>query len=109
MDAGGRRSTSSKGGLARCCHAETPLQLLDEAISSDDLVFWFFAVLIVVKVRSSFPPAYDEFVQPDNMHFIDTPGRTSPMLQRMPFQRLPRPVYPLDEGFEWTNPLSSSL
>ena len=64
---------------------------------------------IVVKVRSSFPPAYDEFVQPENMHFIDTPGRTSPMLQRMPFVRLPRPVYPLDEGFEWTNPLSSAL
>lgn len=63
---------------------------------------------IVVKVRSSFPPAYDEFVRPENMHFIDTPGRTSPMLQRMPFERLPRPVYPLDEGFDWTNPLSAS-
>ena len=60
---------------------------------------------IVVKVRSAFPVAYDEFVEPENMLFVDTPGRTSPMLERMPFERLPRPVYPLDEGFEWTNPL----
>jgi len=60
---------------------------------------------IVVKVRSSFPPAYDEFVTPENMLFVDTPGRTSPMLDRMPLENLPRPVYPLDQGFEWTNPL----
>jgi len=60
---------------------------------------------IVVKVRSSFPPAYDEFVMPENMLFVDTPGRTSPMLDRMPLEHLPRPVYPLDHGFEWTNPL----
>ncbi len=62
---------------------------------------------IVVKVRSSFPVAYDEYVRPDNMIFVDTPGRTSPMLHRMPFTRLPRPVYPLDQGFAWSNPLAS--
>ena len=63
---------------------------------------------IVVKVRSSFPPAYDEFVAHENMLFVDTPGRTSPVLSRMPFERLPRPVYPLDQGFDWTNPLASA-
>ncbi len=63
---------------------------------------------IVVKVRSSFPVAYDEFVQPEDMIFVDTPGRTSPMLHRMPFTRLPRPVHPLDDGFGWTNPLTET-
>jgi len=63
---------------------------------------------IVVKVRSSFPPAYDEFVSRENMLFVDTPGRTSPMLSRMPFERLPRPVYPLDRDFSWVNPLVDS-
>lgn len=63
---------------------------------------------IVVKVRSSFPPAYDEFVAPENMLFVDTPGRTSPMLERMPLEHLPRPVYPLDTGFDWSNPLAST-
>jgi len=63
---------------------------------------------IVVKVRSSFPVAYDEYVAPENMLFVDTPGRTSPMLHRLPFERLPRPVYPLDEGFDWVNPLDPS-
>lgn len=61
---------------------------------------------IVVKVRSSFPVAYDEFVRQENMLFVDTPGRTSPVLSRMPFERLPRPVYPLDTGFGWDNPLT---
>ncbi len=60
---------------------------------------------IVVKVRSSFPVAYDEFVVAKNMLFIDTPGRTSPMLDRMPFRHLPRPVHPLDTNVTWTNPL----
>jgi len=63
---------------------------------------------IVVKVRSSFPPAYDQFVEHENMLFVDTPGRTSPMLSRMPFERLPRPVYPLDQDIEWTNPLADA-
>jgi len=63
---------------------------------------------IVVKVRSSFPVAYDEFVESENMLFVDTPGRTSPMLHRMPFQHLPRPVHPLDTDFDWINPLSTS-
>ena len=62
---------------------------------------------IVVKVRSSFPVAYDEFVDRENMLFIDTPGRTSPMLERMPFERLPRPVHPLDDDVNWSNPLAA--
>jgi len=62
---------------------------------------------IVVKVRSSFPVAYDEFVSADNMLFVDTPGRTSPMLERMPFRHLPRPVHPLDADVAWTNPLAA--
>jgi len=60
---------------------------------------------IVVKVRSSFPVGFDEFIASENIHFVDTPGRTSPMLKRMPFENLPRPVYPLDSGFDWKNPL----
>ena len=60
---------------------------------------------IVVKVRSSFPVGFDEFIASENIHFVDTPGRTSPMLKRMPFENLPRPVYPLDSGFDWENPL----
>lgn len=60
---------------------------------------------VVVKVRSSFPVGFDEFITAENIHFVDTPGRTSPMLKRMPFENLPRPVYPLDSGFTWDNPL----
>lgn len=64
---------------------------------------------IVVKVRSSFPPAYDEFVDHVDMFFVDTPGRTSPVLSRLPFERLPRPVLPLDDDVAWENPFADAI
>lgn len=59
---------------------------------------------LVVKLRATFRNAFDEDFAPDDMLFVDTPGRTSPMLSRLPFERLPRPVLPLDEGVEWAWP-----
>ena len=60
---------------------------------------------LVVKLRATFRVAFDEVFAPRDMLMIDTPGRTSPMLARLPFQRLPRPVHPLDDKVEWVNPL----
>ena len=33
---------------------------------------------------------------------VDTPGLTSPVLERLQFKGLPRPVFPLDLDAEWT-------
>jgi hypothetical protein len=33
---------------------------------------------------------------------VDTPGLTSPVLERLEFKGLPRPVFPLDAGTQWT-------
>lgn len=59
---------------------------------------------LVVKLRATFRVAYDEDFAPENMIFVDTPGRTSPMLGRHPWKNLPRPVYPLDRDFDWAMP-----
>jgi hypothetical protein len=32
---------------------------------------------------------------------VDTPGLTSPVLERLDFKGLPRPVFPLDPGAQW--------
>lgn len=59
---------------------------------------------LVVKLRATFRVAYDAEFAPEDMLFVDTPGRTSPMLSRLPWKHLPRPVYPLDRDFDWSLP-----
>lgn len=59
---------------------------------------------LVVKLRAAFRVAFDEFFARENMIQVDTPGRTSPMLARHDWRRLPRPVYPIDGPFEWHVP-----
>jgi microcystin degradation protein MlrC len=59
---------------------------------------------LVVKLRSTYRSAYDEFFLPENMLKIDTPGRTSPVLSRFEWKNLPRPVWPIDRDFQWSVP-----
>ena len=59
---------------------------------------------IVLKGRgSSYLRAWgDYFPEGCENLFVDTPGRTSPVLDRFAWQGLPRPVWPLDRDIEWT-------
>jgi microcystin degradation protein MlrC len=56
---------------------------------------------VVVKSRGHFRGGFDEFFGPDRIIEVDLPGLTSPMLNRFNWQRLPRPVIPLDDNVEW--------
>ena len=57
---------------------------------------------VVLKSRGHFRAAFDEFFKPEQIIEVDAPGLTSPMLARFDFERLPRPVVPLDEVSDWT-------
>jgi microcystin degradation protein MlrC len=59
---------------------------------------------VVVKSRGHFRGGFDEFFGPDQIVEVDLPGLTSPMLTRFDWQRLPRPVIPLDDNVEWVRP-----
>ena len=59
---------------------------------------------IVVKSRGHFRGGFDEFFGPDQIVEVDLPGLTSPVLSRFDWQRLPRPVIPLDDNVEWRPP-----
>ena len=59
---------------------------------------------VVVKSRGHFRGGFDEFFGPDRIVEVDLPGLTSPMLARFDWQRLPRPVIPLDDNVEWNVP-----
>ncbi|HSA69306.1 MAG TPA: M81 family metallopeptidase [Burkholderiales bacterium] len=57
---------------------------------------------VVVKSRGHFRGGFDEYFPPERVVEVDTPGFTSPVLERLQFKGLPRPVFPLDAGAEWT-------
>jgi microcystin degradation protein MlrC len=57
---------------------------------------------VVVKSRGHFRGGFDEFFPPERVIEVDTPGLTSPVLERLDFKGLPRPVFPLDPDAEWT-------
>ena len=53
---------------------------------------------LVVKSRGHFRAAVDEVFTDDRIMEVDVPGLTTPILDRVPFRHLPRPIYPLDTG-----------
>jgi microcystin degradation protein MlrC len=59
---------------------------------------------VVVKSRGHFRGGFDEFFSHDRIVEVDAPGLTTPVLSRIPFTRLPRPVLPLDEETRWALP-----
>jgi len=56
---------------------------------------------VVVKSRGHFRGGFDEFFAPERVIEVDTPGLTSPVLERLGFKGLPRPVFPLDADAAW--------
>ncbi|MGH7336514.1 MAG: M81 family metallopeptidase [Myxococcota bacterium] len=57
---------------------------------------------VVVKSRGHFRAGFDEFFAPERVLEVDTPGLTSPVLERLDFRGLPRPVFPLDRDASWS-------
>jgi microcystin degradation protein MlrC len=57
---------------------------------------------VIVKSRGHFRAGFDEYFPPERVLEVDTPGLTSPVLERIPFRGLPRPVFPLDARAAWS-------
>jgi microcystin degradation protein MlrC len=60
---------------------------------------------LVLKCRSNYRAVFDAYFDKEMMIEVDTPGRTSPVLSRHEWTRIPRPSYPLDLDFSWSPPL----
>jgi microcystin degradation protein MlrC len=56
---------------------------------------------LVVKSRGHFRAAFDEQFDDDRILEVDVPGLTTPVLARVPWRRIPRPIYPLDLDARW--------
>ena len=56
---------------------------------------------LVVKSRGHFRAAFDDFTGDHRILEVDCPGLTTPNLSTLPWQRLPRPVFPIDADAQW--------
>ena len=56
---------------------------------------------VIVKSRGHFRAAFDLFFPDDRIIEVDVPGLTTPILTRVPYRNVPRPIYPLDPEMEW--------
>ncbi|MCM5572140.1 M81 family metallopeptidase [Burkholderiaceae bacterium FT117] len=56
---------------------------------------------LVVKSRGHFRAAFDGFAPPDRILEVDCPGLTTPNLKTLPWTRMPRPVWPIDDEVRW--------
>ena len=62
------------------------------------------ARVVIVKSRGHYRAGFDEFFPNDHIVDVDSPGLTTPNLAKVPFKRLPRPVWPLDRDAVWVEP-----
>jgi len=57
---------------------------------------------VIVKSRGHFRAAFDIYFPDDRIIEVDAPGLTTPVLTRVPYRNVPRPIYPLDPEMTWT-------
>jgi len=80
-------------------------QLLDPAqldVLGIDLAHSTDAIrTLVVKSRGHFRAAFSDFAPTHRVIEVDGPGLTTPVLSRLPLQRVPRPTFPLDSDARW--------
>ena len=59
---------------------------------------------VIVKSRGHFRAAFDLLFSDDRIIEVDVPGLTTPILSRVPYQNVRRPIFPLDADTQWTPP-----
>jgi microcystin degradation protein MlrC len=59
---------------------------------------------LVVKSRGHFRAGFDEYFRDAQILEVDAPGLSSPVLARLPYRNIPRPIYPLDADTRWSAP-----
>jgi microcystin degradation protein MlrC len=56
---------------------------------------------LIVKSRGHFRAGFDEFFGNDQVLEVDVPGMVTPVLTRVPFRNLARPIFPFDPEMSW--------
>ncbi len=56
---------------------------------------------LIIKSRGHFRAWADEFFPDERIIEVDVPGLTTPVLKNVPYEHIPRPLYPLDDDWGW--------
>lgn len=59
---------------------------------------------LVLKSRGHFRAGFDEFFTDDRIIEADCPGLVTPILTRVPFRHIRRPMWPFDPDLAWSPP-----
>lgn len=59
--------------------------------------------ILVAKSRGHYRAAFPEFAPPNRMLDVDCPGLTSPNLKTLPWTKMPRPIFPIDDDVDFLN------
>ncbi|MEO1492606.1 MAG: M81 family metallopeptidase [Pseudomonadota bacterium] len=79
----------------------------DRSQTADPVFFEMFGLdiaaadTVVVKSRGHFRAGFAPWFAPEHVHEVDTGGLTSPVLDRWPLTKVPRPSFPLDRDAAW--------
>jgi microcystin degradation protein MlrC len=57
---------------------------------------------VIVKSRGHFRAAFDLHFPDERIVEVDVPGLTTPILSRVPYRHVPRPIFPLDPAMTWS-------
>jgi microcystin degradation protein MlrC len=57
---------------------------------------------VIVKSRGHFRAAFDLHFPDERIVEVDVPGLTTPVLSRVPYRDVPRPIFPLDPEMTWS-------
>jgi microcystin degradation protein MlrC len=55
----------------------------------------------VVKSRGHFRAGFDDIFADEHILEVDGPGLATPVLTRVPWRHVPRPIWPLDPDMSW--------
>ena len=88
----------------------TAIVISDRMQTADPMFFEMFGIdigdahTVVVKSRGHFRSGFLPWFPPERVFEVDTPGLTSPVLERLTLEHIPRPSYPHDMDTQWSPP-----
>ncbi len=81
-------------GLVQILIAERSSMTVDPALFQSHGIDPLYCKIVVVKSPNGFRAAYEPIAK--GIFLVDTPGVSTANFARLPFQRIPRPMYPFD-------------
>jgi len=88
-----------EAGMARILIASRSAMTVDPELFRSHGIDPLYCKIVVVKSPNGFRAGYELIAK--RIFVVDTPGVSTAKLERMPFRRINRPIYPLDREIEY--------